>query len=242
MSLIYRAILVIGVLFIVTAQEQAMAQIEPKLRTIRLDATGSVKAKPDIAHITLGVSAEAETARGALDQNSAAMAKVIDALKQSGLAGADMQTIDFSVRPRIEASKPEGKKNVITGYTVVNMLRITVRDMTKLGEILDKAVSLGSNEIGGIQFDIAQPAALMDDARRQAMALATRKAELYAQAAGAKLVRVISIDEQSAAPWRPQNMSVRASARAMEAPIEQGEAELQVSISVTWELGDAPKP
>lgn len=241
MSLIYRTICMIGVLFIVAAQEQAMAQIEPKLRTIRLDATGIVKAKPDIAHIMLGVSAEAETARAALDQNSAAMAKVIEALKLSGVGGADMQTTDFSVRPRVEASKPEGK-TVITGYSVVNMLRITVRDLAKLGEILDQAVSLGSNEIGGIQFDIALSSALMDDARRQAMALATRKAELYAQAAGAKLARVISIDEQSAAPWRPQNMSVRASTRAMEVPIEQGEAELQVTIAVTWELGDAPKP
>ncbi len=219
-----------------------MAQTEPKLRTIRLDAVGSVKAKPDIAQITLGVSAEAETARAALDQNSEAMRRVIEALKQTGLVGEDIQTIDFSVRARVETSKPEGK-NTVTGYRVVNLLRITVRDLTKLGDIIDKAVSVGSNEVGGILFDIAQPAKLMDEARRQAMDIATRKAQLYAQAAGAQLVRVISIDEQSAAPWRPQNMGVRTSGRTMDVPIEQGEAELLVTVSVTWELGDtASKP
>ncbi len=241
MKCIYRTIFMLCTWVFMTDQGEVMAQGETKtpVRTIRLDATGSVKAKPDIAQIAMGVSTEAETARAALDKNSAAMTRVIDALKQAGLVGEDIQTVDFSVSPPI---KNQGKTDGVTGFRVTNLVQVTVRDLTKLGDILDKAVSQGSNEMGGIQFTIAQPAKLMDEARRQAMAAAIQKAELYAQAAGARLARVISIDEQGGAGWRPQSMA-RASARSMEVPIEVGEAELQVSISVTWELGDAaPKP
>lgn len=240
-----RAKSVLLVMSLIAGGSPAMSQTEPKapVRTIRLDSMGGVKAKPDIAQITLGVTAEADTARAALDQNSAAMTRVIEALKQTGLVEEDIQTIDFAVRSRFENSKTEGK-NVITGYRVVNLIRITVRDLTKLGDILDRAVSQGSNEMGGIQFNVADPAKLLDEARKRAMDSARRKAELYAQAAGSRLGRVITIDEQSVSPWRANSMtSMRMDTKAMDVPIQPGEAELQVNISVLWELIEAaPKP
>lgn len=168
------------------------------------------------------------------------MARIIDVLKQAGVKSEDIQTVNFSVSP--PPPKTDGKTTGANGFRVMNLAQVTVRDLTKLGDILDKAVSQGANEMGGIQFTVAQPAKLLDEARKQAVAAAIQKAELYAQAACARLVRVISIDEQGGGGWRPQAMT-RASARAMDVPIEAGEAELQVSISVMWEIGDAaPKP
>jgi hypothetical protein len=224
----------------VTMSTPVMSQTETKspMRTIRLDAAGSVKAKPDMAQVTVGVAADADTARAALGQNSAAMTRVVDAVKAAGLVEEDIQTVDFSVRPRFEQSKTDGK-NTIVGYRVVNLIRITVRDVTKLGEILDKAVSLGSNEIGGIQFGVADPARLLDEARKRAMDTARRKAQLYAEAASAKLGRVVTIDEQATSPWRPQAYAAsRADAKGLDTPIQAGEAEFQVTISVLWELTD----
>ncbi|MDX2264827.1 MAG: SIMPL domain-containing protein [Hyphomicrobiales bacterium] len=222
----------------------AMAETadKPVARTIRLDATGSVAAKPDMARITLGVAAEADTARAALDQNSAAMARVVEALKAAGLGEDDIQTVDFTVRPRYETNKGDGR-NLLVGYRVLNLVRIGVRQIARLGEVLDKAVAQGSNEMGGIEFTLVDPTALLDEARRRAMASAKDKAELYAAAAGARLGRVLSIDETSAQPWRSRAMAAtRLDAKAFDAPIQPGEAELQVNVSVLWELIDPIKP
>lgn len=224
-----------------TTSMSAATPAEPKtpLRSIRLDATGSVKAKPDMAQITLGVASEGDTARAALDQNNAATARVIDVLKQSDVTPEDIQTVDFSVRPRYEPNKGSDKTAIINGYRVVNLLRITVRNLNRLGEILDKAVTQGSNEIGGIMFDVAEPAKLLDEARKRAMENAKARASLYAAAAGASLGRVLTVDEQSVSPWRPRTYgATRMDAKAVEVPIQSGEAELQVQISVMWELED----
>ncbi len=216
------------------------AQTETKLplRTIRLDAMGTAKAKPDMAQISVGVVSEAESAKAALDQNSEAMAKIVAGLKDSGIAEADIQTVDFAVRPRFEISK-DNKPPVINGYRVVNSVRIAVRDIDKLGQVLERVAALGSNEMGGISFSIKDTAQLLDDARKQAINNARHKAELYAAAAGVALGRVLTIDEQTVTPWRPQPYAMqRMDAKAVDVPIQPGEAELQVTISVMWELID----
>ncbi len=216
------------------------AQTETKLplRTIRLDAMGSAKAKPDLAQIAVGVVSEADNAKAALDQNSQSMAKIIAGLKDSGIAETDIQTVDFSVRPRLEISK-DNKPPVINGYRVVNSVRILVRNLDRLGQTLERVAELGSNEMGGISFSINDAAQLLDEARKRAIENARHKAELYAEAAGVALGRVLTIDEQTVTPWRPQNYAVaRMDAKAADVPIQPGEGELQVTISVMWELVD----
>lgn len=216
----------------------AMPAAEAKNRTLRLSATGSVKTRPDSADITVGVISDAETARGALDENNVAMAKIVAELKQKGIEERDIQTTNFSVHPKYQHFK-DGKPSVIAGYRVANSLRITVRDLTKLGEVLDKVVSLGSNQIGGISFSVSDTAALMDKARKEAMANARHKAELYAEAANAGLGRVLKIEEVAFEQGpRPTFRTLRSEAKAAEVPIESGTAELQVRVTVVWELTD----
>lgn len=232
-------ILCLAVFFAFTPMPlNAQPETKVPVRTIRLDAMGTVKARPDTAQIPLGVVSEAESARAALDQNNEAMTRIIAGLKDSKIADTDIQTVDFSVRPRYEISK-EGKTPVLNGYRVVNSVRITVRDLEKLGEILEKVVSLGSNEMGGISFSVGETAKLLDEARTRAVENARHKAELYANAAGAALGRVLTIDEQNITTWRPQNFAAaRVDAKAGDVPVQPGESELQVSISVLWELID----
>jgi uncharacterized protein YggE len=198
-------------------------------RSVAVSATGTVNAKPDIAHISTGVVSEGETARQALDENTAAMSKVVAELKAKGVEPKDIQTTDFSVHPRYKHEK-EGAPPVIVGYRVVNSVRITVRKIKTLGVILDKVVTLGSNQIGGIE-------SLQDEARRRAMQKALAKAKLYAEAAGAKVGQVLTITEDLIQqPPRPVFARAAMEAKAADVPIEAGEHMVQAKVHVTWEL------
>ena len=127
----------------------------------------------------------------------------------------------------------------IIGYRVVNSVRIMVRDLKMLGAILDQAVSLGSNQINGIQFSVEDAASLEDEARNKAMADARHKAELYAAAGNAKLGKVLVISEDFIAVPRRQEFGRAAmSAKAAPVPVEPGEHRVQARVQVSWELNN----
>ncbi len=237
-SAVFTVVTLLFSLTAVTEPSRAAAQsIDAEQRTLSLSATGSVNVRPDTAHITVGVVSEAESARGALDDNNAAMATVIEALKERDIASEDIQTTNFSVHPRYQHFD-DGKPSVISGYRVVNSIRITVREIGRLGEVLDKVVSFGSNQIGGISFSVSEPAALMDKARVQAIETARARAELYAQAAGTSVGEVLKIEEvnMDGAP-EPRFRAMTAQAEG-DVPIEAGETEIKVRVRVVWALTD----
>ncbi len=203
-------------------------------RSITISAAGTMNAEPDIARITTGVVTDADTARDALSRNTAAMKKVIDGLKGAGVAPKDIQTTFFNVEPRQQYAKD--KPPVIVGYRVVNQVRITARDLARLGEVLDQTVTLGANNLNGIEFDVAAAETLKDDARKQAMANALRRAKLYAASAGVELGEVIGIAEEVFMPGpRPMPMA-KASMSAEAVPIERGSQTLEARVTVTWAL------
>jgi hypothetical protein len=204
-------------------------------RSVTVSATGSVAADPDMAYVSTGVVSEAETARDALSRNTATMKKLIDGLKEKGVAAKDIQTTSINVEPRYQQFK-DGRPATIAGYRVVNQVRITARDLTKLGEVLDQAVTLGANQMGGIQFDVSKAETLKDEARKRAMENALRRAKLYAAGAGAEVGPVISISEdvQYVGP-RPVPMA-RAALAAEAVPIEAGTQMLEARVHVVWSL------
>jgi len=207
----------------------------PQKRTISLAATGTVKATPDKIDITTGVTSEALSARNALDKNTEAMAKVVEALKSDGIEAKDIQTTNFSVSPVYEQRK-EGQAPFVSGYRVINSVRINLRDTKKLGTILDKVVSLGANTIDSIEFSVAEPEALKDKARKRAMENVTANAELYAEAAGVKLGPVLTIIEEDAFIPRYGSAAPARMEMARDVPIEAGTATVEVRVRVTWEL------
>jgi uncharacterized protein YggE len=211
----------------------ASAQEKRPERTVTVGASGMVSVEPDIANIATGVLSEADTAREALQRNSAAMKKVIDGLKGAGVDPKDVQTSRFSIDPRYDQPK-DGRSARVTGYRVVNQVRITTRDISKLGELLDLVVTLGANQAGGISFEVSNAETLKDEARRQAIANALRRAKLFAEAAGATIGDVLTITEE-AMPEAPV-FAGRAMAADAAVPIERGSQSLKVSVQVTWAL------
>jgi uncharacterized protein YggE len=217
----------------------AAAHDAPEKRTISLSASGIVKTTPDMVEIATGVTSEAPSARAALDQNTEAMTKVVEALKAEGIEPKDIQTANFSVAPIYEQrpdDRPDGKPPAVVGYRVTNQVRITLRDTAKLGAILDKVVSLGANQIDSIEFGVSEPEALRDEARKLALQNVTDNAKLYAQAAGVSLGPILTITEEESS-YQPRYMERAATMAAPKAvPIEAGTAAVEVRVRVSWEI------
>ncbi len=238
MALTARAIL-LTFLMLITASAggpspSAAADEAPK-RTLSLSATGTVKAAPDEVDISTGVTSDAPTAHEALDKNSAAMARVVAALKDDGIEPKDIQTTNFSVQPLYEERKEGQTTQRIIGYRVNNAVRVSVHDIGKLGEVLDKVVKLGANDIGAIEFSLSEPEALKDEARKLAMANAIANAKLYAEAAGVELGPVLTISEDEGS-YQPRYAAPAAMEMSKAVPIEAGTSSVAVKLHVSWEL------
>ena len=213
--------------------------------TISIDGTGEVRAAPDMATITSGVTTQGATAREALDANTAAMATLVAALKEAGIEPRDIQTSGFSVNPDYVYSDERDANGYtrppkVNGYQVMNTVTVAVRDLGTLGAILDKSVTVGANTINGVSFSVADPSELFNEARRAAFADARKKAELYAAAADSSLDELVSISEsQSFNPPQPMPMySMRAEAAAAPVPVEAGELSFSINVTVQWELAE----
>ena len=209
---------------------------------ITISGQGSVAVEPDMAILDLGVTQEAETAREALNANNRAMAEVIAAMKEAGIAPKDLQTSNFSIYPVYTHHNPregeEQKPPTITGYVVSNNLTVRIRDLSNLGRILDESVTLGVNTGGGLRFANDDPKAEIAKARSAAMRDAVERANTLLEAAGASMGRILSIDETADAP-RPvplANARMMAAEASDSVPVEAGENTYKVNVTVTWEI------
>jgi len=213
----------------------ARAESEPPA-VISVTGEAKISAPPDLVQIDGGVTSEAKTAREASEANSAAMGKVLLALKGAGIDEKDYQTSRLSLQPQ-SSSKSSGPPT-ITGYRASNRVTIRLRDVTKVANVIDTLVSAGANDVGGINFMVSQASKLLDQAREQAIADARRKADIYAKAAGVTLGAPISISEEgSPAPMQFRKL---AAPMAASAPVAQGEETIGVTVSVSWAIKPEP--
>lgn len=211
------------------------AEDKPMDRLITVSATGYAYAEPDQARLSTGVTAEADTAEAALSANTELMKKVIAGLKEAGVDPKDIQTSNFNVEPRYTNPR-DGEPPVINGYRVSNQVGVLVRDLKAVGGLLDKLVSLGANQMHGLNFEVSKAETLKDSARKEAVANARRRAELLATAAGAEVGEVVSIAEEvSYGGPRPMAMAGGA-AKADFVPVEAGTETLEARVTVTWKL------
>lgn len=224
-------------LLAVLAFNPAIAEEAKILRSISISGHGEVRAVPDLAVISIGVTTQGNAAREALDANTKAMKTLLDTLKKAGVDARDMATSNFSVGPRLDYGNNNGQLPKVVGYDVNNMVTLTVRKIEDLGELLDVAVSTGSNTINGISFSISKPDAMLTDARKAAVLDARSKAQTYAAAGGFKLGNVVNVSEGTA--YQPPVAYAAKAERAQSAdavPIAQGEQALAVDVNITYEI------
>ena len=206
-------------------------------RTISVSGDGTVSAPPDMATIRTGVVTQAAKASDALDANNAAMKRIMDVLKSNKIAPKDIQTSSFDVRPEYKRGPRGQQQPEIIGYQVTNQVQVRVRNLPTLGEVLDAMVTAGSNQISGISFGIDDPTGPLNQARKRAISDARSRAELYAQAAGVRVGKVISISEQRVTVPRPQYVGRAFAAEAVSAvPVARGEQQLRATVHMVFAL------
>ncbi|MEP6390693.1 MAG: SIMPL domain-containing protein [Halioglobus sp.] len=208
----------------------------PERATVSVSGQGLVSAPPDMATVSTGVITESERSEDALRENNAIVSALMDTLDDSGVDAKDRQTSNFSVSPRYSRERSDSGSPKIDGYRVSNQVTITVRDLEKLGSLLDALVKSGSNKLGSIGFGLSNQKALTDEARLLAVKNARKRAELYANAAGRKVGEVLSISESAIAVPRPMMRNSMMMAEAADVPIAVGENEIKATVHMVFEL------
>lgn len=219
----------------------AAQENEPTPRIV-VTGEGSATIAPDMAILTLTVLREGDTAREALDANSAAMEEVLEAMKEEGIEDRDLQTANFSIEPQYyypqRNDNDSAEQPRITGYLVRNSLTVRLRDLDKLGSVLDTSVTLGVNQGGNIAFTNDDPSETISQARTDAIKNAIAKAKTLTEAADVGLGKVLEINE-TMTPGAPEPFAKVRSAMMESAdavPVASGENSYTVTVNVTFAL------
>ena len=210
--------------------------------TISVSDTGEIYARPDLALTTFSVVTEKKTVSEALEENSQKMNAVIDFIKNQGIEPKDLKTVGFNIYPRYEWYEkseiyPYGKR-VLVGYEVRQSLEVKIRDMEKIGVIIQGATDAGANQVGDLQFTIDKQDELKKQARAEAINKAKTKARELASQLGVRLVRITNFSESGVVPI-PRYFALEEAAGmgGGEIPqIETGENKISVTVMITYEI------
>lgn len=223
---------------------------------ISVSGEGKVAAKPDVAILSATVRTEKTALKDAQKENSETSQKVVTFLKSSGVAEKDIRTSYYNISPQyqyddcpriqIEIYPPVPCRSLpvpkIIGYQVTNVYEIKVRDLGKAGDILGGVVSAGANEVSGLSFMIDDEDTLKADARKEAIDDARAKAKILAKQLGVSLGRIVSFSEGGQFPpvMYERAMAVSADGKggdtAVPVPVEAGEQEIVVNVTIVYEL------
>lgn len=221
-----------------TASMAQANNLQTPIPRLTIIGTGEAHATPDLAVISIGVVTQANSAREASQANSRAMNEAVNSLRAQGIAPRDLQTSGFSIQPLYVADPNRAAVQRIASFRAQNTLTVRIRDLNKVGDILERAVELGANRVSGPDFLLSEPEGKRDEARKAAMADALARAKLYADGLGFRLGRILNVSEASQ-PYRSRNVypaQARAEISPSPPPIEAGESDISVSVMVEWEI------
>jgi uncharacterized protein YggE len=226
-----------GAVMTAHAQTPAAYAIPADGTLLNIASEAEAKRVPDVATLSAGVVTQATDGDTAMRQNAQQMEKVMQAIRGAGIAEKDVQTSGITLYPQYVYK--EGQSPRITGYQASNTVNLKVRDLTRLGKVLEVLASQGANQINGPSFEIDKPEPVYDEARIAALKQAQARAGTYAQSLGLRVRRIVSISENRGGGGRPMP-AMRMQAMAADAaspPVSPGETSLSINLDVTFELG-----
>ena len=204
--------------------------------TIVVGGTGRVAVEPDVADLQLGVSIARPTVDAARADAAVAMTSILAAVRSAGVADPDIRTTLVSVQPRYDYR--DGKPPVLTGYDLSNSVQVTVRDLTRLGDVIDGSLQAGATSMDSLSFRRDDPSEAERAARLAAVAEARSRADVLAEAAGVTIVGVSDIVEGGGpGPGYPQPKAARMMLADSATPVQAGTTQISVSVTVTYRLG-----
>ena len=218
------------------APVQAASEDQPTKRTINVSGQGKVNVLSDIAYVTLGVITEDKNAKIAQRYNAASMDKVVTQIKAQGIKSEDIKTVNYSINPKYDFNKITGESKIV-GYSVNNTIKVTVRDLSKAGTVIDMAAGSGVNTSNSISFGLSDYDKYYNEALKKAVEVAKKKAEIIAEPFGITLKMPVSISESGG--YGPVYSSMYDNTRAASAeaatPVQSGTMEINASVSMVYE-------
>jgi uncharacterized protein YggE len=233
---------VLPALFLLPVSAVGQTSTQPaQPASIQVTATAIITAKPDQAHIEVGVVTQSATAQSATLDNAQRVDATITAIRKILGSGGEIKTIGYSVRPVYRYPK-EGGVPSITGYTASNIIQVSINDLVGVGRVIDAATASGTNTIQRLEFVLKDDQAVQLQALAEAAAKAKAKAQAIASALGLRVVRILRAEEQGgySAPPRPMNervFAMAADAAAQPTPVEPGTVEIRATVALTVEVG-----
>jgi len=237
-TLVFASLLLAGAASAQTAQPlPAGPMISSDGTLLAVSAQAEARRVPDVATLSAGVVTQAADANAALRANATQMDKVMAAIKAAGIADRDIRTSGINLNPQYKYV--ENQNPTITGYQASNTVDLKVRDIARLGKVLDALVASGANQVNGPSFEIDQPEPVYDEARRDALQKAQARAQMYAKTLGLRVRRIVSISEGGGyRPPMPMPMMAMARAKAeSDTAVAPGETTLSANLDVVFELG-----
>jgi uncharacterized protein YggE len=209
---------------------------------IWVNGEGKVTAIPDVATLSLGIEAQDTTVAAAQAQAAEAMDKVMNVLKDNGVAEKDIKTQYFNIQ-RVTRWDNDKQEEIVIGYRVTNTVTADIREITKAGTIIDAVVAAGGDltRINSIGFSVDDPSSYQEQARELAVADAANKAKKLADAAGVKLGKPTYISETSYVPgpiYRDVAAVAEGALPAITTPISPGETEITANVQITYAIAD----
>jgi uncharacterized protein len=200
-------------------------------RSITVLGRGTVSAAPDLAQANVGVETLAATVADASQQNNAKMTAIIAQLKELGIADKDIQTSNFSIN-----TERSGPAESAVQYRVSNMVEIKIRDLNKVGQVLDSVVQAGANQVWGVSFTIEDQSKLEAEARGKAVENAQQRAAALAKLAQVQLGSVLEVSESGATGpvVRTDLALAKGMGAAGDVPISNGEVQVVFQVQVTY--------
>lgn len=211
---------------------------QPNARVITVSGEGKITTKPDLAMVSVSVVNQGGTVKAVTEEGNKKMNQVVAAVKALGIADKDVATSSYRLTP--EYRYPENGARQLTGYSLNQQLTVKIRDLAKVDQVLDGAIKAGANEVGDLSFDLDDASEVKSKARQEAFDKARAKAEEMARLAGVKLGRVVTFSESTdQMPTLYPNFAldmVRSEAVSSAPAVEPGSKEVNLSVSVTYEI------
>ncbi|HEX8822213.1 MAG TPA: SIMPL domain-containing protein [Archangium sp.] len=217
-------------------------EASPAQRTIRVEGKGEVKVAPDEAFIDLGMETLAPTAKAAAEDNARKMDKVITALVRAGIPREEIKTRNYTVFPEYVPQTRPDQEPKLKGYRVGNTVEVHVRELARVGALLDTALGAGANRVESVRFGLSKPETVQGEALRNAVERARQAAQVLAAALGVKLGRVL--DASTVLEPRhpiPMPMEARFEARAAGAadvttPIQPEDQTVSATVTLLYAI------
>jgi len=238
LALVITALVAGAVLLSACGAPAAQSNVAAPTRSITVVGQGKASGTPDVAHISIGVETSGASAQEAVSANRAQMTTLLQKIKAAGIAAKDIQTSNFSIyadQGKVDGMPSTGVGAGVITYRVTNQVNLTVRDITKLGDVLDQAVSAGANSVYGVSFEVDDPSKLEATVREKAVVDAKARAETLAKLNGVSVGEVLTVSEVLGGVG-PLYARVDVAAMGGGTPIQPGEFEVNVSVQVTYSI------